>query len=480
METSSQHESPSQCREPQEGTVPSVPTGPVEYFASNPLMAGEVDENRRSALGDLIKDFPDAMKSHAFWVLVAQLEAAHIAYERCSAIARAELLAGGDSLRDRRQELREKLSTVSIHLDNLRARFQSLVEQLSACALPVSPAQATVAGVEQALVASLPSTEAIAGACEVTPVRAASSGKRIWWALADVLGILVVGGLISVAIGTVTGLLTLNDLNALTLRDPGTGRLMVRYLLIGLTGPAVAWFMSGAIDRTVRSLTRRLEPRTQPTFPRHRNGWIIGVLISLLAALWASEITVEAIALRHLHQQVVERTHMRNPHSKESTYPCPIYVLIGCLIGSTLFAAKASTSHGLEEDALRRARVEALRQQIEGDLRARPETRRALMLAQLIEQARGEIARAEAQSRKAEEELAALPARPVLSDNTQRALDAAYAALIGATDKLHEVEAAAVANAHRLSAGDPEDAPEPRQVVRRVEDFEQPTMVVGT
>jgi len=150
----------------------------------------------------------------------------------------------------------------------------------------------------------------------------------------------VIGTLLAICLGTLTGLIELSDFNRLNVRWP-------KFVLAGLLGSSVVYLM-GAIGCRIGRIVARHILDSEVTSPKAIRRWVVPValflsVIALLVVLLA-EVAVEAAGVRELNLQHLADLGRWTGVAVESTTLKPlswwVCVLIGTLMTSTYLGFK--------------------------------------------------------------------------------------------------------------------------------------------
>lgn len=268
--------------------------------------------------------------------------------------------------------------------------------------------------VEDALRNEVPDLDAVAGQHGVSPIAKTTLVGMILAFLMQVLAPLVCGFMLALSLGTLVGILDLDDFSR---RDSGP-----KFILAALLGFVIVYLLGEIFAIAIHALARALEKHDSPSnssdgnesytfpetmqrsslkglIPRMRvpslkaGTWIAVGLIVIAMFLAFAEIVAEAHGIRELHnQQLARRDRFRvaasnsNPTIPSEGVPMYIFMIIGTLISGPYIFYKSAKSWG-ESDALVRESWLLHQQRYWLDeRRARPEVGEAFQHACRVEQ----------------------------------------------------------------------------------------------
>lgn len=223
----------------------------------------------------------------------------------------------------------------TIHPGGLANPFAKPVPKPS----PSSIDNITARDVESALDHALPKPEELAGKYHVEPV-IMKPGEHWWHKVFAVMP----GLLVAVCLGSLIGLVKLNDL----MSHAGSIKLV---FALGI-GMVIVLLMGEGVSYICLSLARLREPEPGEAgpVPRHQGNVIVNCLAIAMLTLIAAEIFVEAFGLRQLHLQ-----QLHSMGIEADNLFLPEYFLIGAIVSGPYLIASASRGWAESERSLRAA-----------------------------------------------------------------------------------------------------------------------------
>jgi hypothetical protein len=195
------------------------------------------------------------------------------------------------------RQLDEKIAAAEKRLqkaqEELEEARQREVESFAKAGLPRDPTALDLSIFEQ-----VPSLEESAGAGGFTYRPLTSPGFKLF----DLLAPVIIGFMVAVCLGTLTGLVELRDLNRLSLYWP-------KFLIVGLLG-SVMVYLFGTMASYLTQIAARYALEREPDQPPQKvKGWVapavLLVSVLVMGLVMAAEIAVEGIGIRELNTQRV-------------------------------------------------------------------------------------------------------------------------------------------------------------------------------
>lgn len=375
--------------EPVAGTVPDRGAGSwrfwpralrnrkTEMIWHEPVISTESIEPLVQRLDDLLQKRLPFHAWHWAWKARTKLTAAS-----------NELDIGSKHVQDQVDRLERTLEEIESRKDQ---RMERLAAALGTAGLVIPGANdpeedcktwqsVSQQAVEQALFAAAPTSVEVAGEMGVEPPPGGEGLlNRVGAALLELLGPVFAGSVVAVALATLTGLLTLADLQK-------GSQLPIWAAVLGI-GWCVVKFTGRTLARAVMCLARVLEPKPTSGQARrfHRSAVVAIAFIAVAAALICSEITTEAYGIRALHEQrIVQAKRMGELSVDAKLLPTSVYFLIGLLISGPYLACTGLGAWNRCERELREAAIEHAQRQWLDRAKERPEVQESLELACLV------------------------------------------------------------------------------------------------
>jgi len=360
------------------GIPPTFPDGPTPYF--DPPIDDETHGEARQLLQSLRPMLSDRDLADYWYVAFTYYVRARNAWRQYCRTWRLTHDQLGEARRGHDQLITEAEQPVREADGRLQQAEGEFAAAVSAAGLVVE--EATASAVTRAVTGRVVVEEEIAGEHRVAPVGASSNGGH--FDAIGAIGGVVVGLLVSIAIGVVTGLLSLQDLEA--------GRLTPMMLLVLPIGPAVMLLYGECISATAGVIARQQEPEAGADFPRHRAKWVAVSFVVALLVVGIGEINLEALAVRDLQLQRMQKQAMMGASTEGALLPYAVYLTIGLVISTTYCLYKAAKGWRRQAESLRVARLRYERKQRIEQLQERHEVKQAFELAHVVAERRRRVA----------------------------------------------------------------------------------------
>jgi hypothetical protein len=319
---------------------------------------------------------------------------------------------------------------------------EAFAQAMAAAGLPWEVKEkVTALAVEEALHHAVPTVEMLAGehGIEPPPSRPQPSLlNQIRDFLFAIGAPAVFGFLVALCLSTVTGLVSISDLQ----RSDRIGLLAMIWIL----GTILVLVLGEAVVHAAKALARQLESGRfdqagNPVVPRMRGKWVAFAILFLIAMVAAAELTIEAIGLhemymmRRVEQARFTTGQMLAPMNEE--LPLSVFFLMGMVITGVYLVYKFPSAWNESENRLRRAWLEWMQEDYLNRRRENENVQEAFRQAERV---------AQAAARKAEigERLALLEQRRVaaaavqLDPDTLARLKYTFAAAVGEAQRLHD------------------------------------------
>ena len=281
-------------------------------------------------------------------------------------------MAAEEGMRERREEiqhdkerLQQEITDMDGKLEKHRCELRELTReaQVMLSEAGLNCPRVGIQEIDQSIDIATPLPNEVAGELGVAHDSHKSVGGILTSLIAEVAPV-VVGCFVGIALGLVSGAMTLQKL-----RDPRSAALCVAVMLIGVVVTSV---MSGALYTTTRIWALGRIRRASNELPAQMEACstVIKVFIIACGLFVAGEATVEALAFIHLHN-LMQLDHLRMQSEGANLaasarllqVAMPFYFLLGLIISTPLLVYKCARAitdvqHQLVSDFIQKRRWE--------------------------------------------------------------------------------------------------------------------------
>jgi hypothetical protein len=396
------------------------------------------------------------------WNYKTRARAASEELEKAEQQAAAEAKAGVSRTFAIRSQLKNRIDVLETSraglVEQLEATADDFARSMGAAGLAVDSGEEGITAdrVQKALLESAPNAEELAGEHGLVPPSTARDGFTT--AVLEYLAPIVAGTILSITIGTLIGLVTLNDIR--NMDRPGT------LVLALLLGTVIVALIGNVVGLAVGSLAQAREQEVGGLVPRLKSNAVIFTLLVVAVLLVAGEVTAEALGIRDLHlQRLIAANRLGGGEAGAALdaqlLPVWVYFIVGTLISGPYVAYKAAKAWREAEKSQRAAwlahrRLERVKEMLSG-----ASAQQALAHARRLERLQAEL-------EQVEEQLESLRGREetledeVLSERTRKRLSYATAAAVGEAQRLHQLVFGMLNDVDPLPGSEPKDSPKRR------------------